>query len=554
MTISFAELGLPQPVLAAAADMGYKTPTPIQIKAIPEVLKGRDIMGAAQTGTGKTAAFSMPLIAHMLNAPRKRTPKSVRALILAPTRELAAQIDENLRQYCSYTPLTTALVFGGVGLLAQTRLLLQGVDFLVATPGRLLDHIRQGNVFLKEVEFLVLDEADRMLDMGFIHDIRRILTLVPKQRQTLMFSATFSNDIIKLAQTMLRNPEQVEIARNRDNVLITQEAWAVPKNRKRELLRDLIVDNKWSQVLVFTRMKHVANRLAQQLVKDGINAAAIHGNKSQSARTKALSGFKNHTLRVLVATDIAARGLDIEGLPQVVNYELPNVAQDYVHRIGRTGRAGHPGHAVSLVCPDEMQYLRDIERLLKKKIELKKAQGYDGPVPEDIAQDNARLDAQRTKEREKFRQARRKGRQGNPSCAHPMPQKMKTAVKNALFGSTPGKSSRRSGFLDKTQSALSISGKSRSSTPREGNFHRRDSTQEPYALKNDASRKPKGKRLQSFPLKNGFARTHRSNNGNIKSTVVRGDTIVVRHPRTKSKIESVSSNLPPGMVLKFRRR
>lgn len=554
MTISFAELGLPQPILAAAADMGYKTPTPIQIKAIPEILKGRDIMGAAQTGTGKTAAFSMPLIAQMLETPRKRTAKSVRALILAPTRELAAQIDENLRQYCSHTSLTTALVFGGVGLAPQTRALLQGVDFLVATPGRLLDHIGQGNVSLRDVQFLVLDEADRMLDMGFIHDIRRILTMVPQQRQTLMFSATFSNDIIKLAQTMLHNPEQVEIARNRENVLITQEAWAVPKNRKRELLRDLIVDNNWSQVLVFTRMKHVANRLAQQLVKDGIDAAAIHGNKSQSARTKALSGFKNHTIRVLVATDIAARGLDIEGLPQVVNYELPNVAQDYVHRIGRTGRAGLPGHAVSLVCPDEMQYLRDIERLLKKKIELKKAQGYDGPVPEDIAADNARLDAQRAKEREKMREARRKTRQTNRS--RPASQKTAVAVKEALAKTAPNKRPRHNGLSPKEQSTWTAASKPRRNFQNGNGSRRRDGGDESFHPEYDLNRKPQNPRQKTSKTRagNGFSHSYRSNTANIKSTVVRGDTVVVRQRRANPKIESVSSNLPPGMVLKFRRR
>ena len=552
MTISFADLGLPQPVLAAAADMGYQNPTPIQIKAIPEILKGRDIMGAAQTGTGKTAAFSMPLIARMLAAPVARTPKSVRALILAPTRELAAQIDENLRQYCSHTQLSTALVFGGVNIGPQTKALARGVDFLVATPGRLLDHVGQGNVNLKNVQFLVLDEADRMLDMGFIHDIRRVLSLVPAKRQTLMFSATFSNDIIKLAQSMLSNPERVEIARNKESVLITQEAWAVPKNRKRELLRDLIVDNNWSQVLVFTRMKHVANRLAQQLVKDGIDAAAIHGNKSQGARTRALAGFKDHSIRVLVATDIAARGLDIEGLPQVVNYELPNVPQDYVHRIGRTGRAGQPGHAVSLVCPDEMQYLRDIEKLLKKKIELKKATGYDGPVPEDIAADNARLDAQRAKEREQLRAARRRARDAREGRAAPAARKTAVAVKAAI---SPRPAKKRPGFGPKAPRTAAALPERRRPNPAAKFSRRSEETGTPehehsFARPKKTFGKPRRDGAFGGQRRPGRSSTER----NIKSTVVRGDTVAVRQPRSNPHIESVSSNLPPGMVLKFRRR
>lgn len=413
MTNPFSALGLPEPVVAAVSAMGYRELTPIQQKAIPALLENKDVLAAAQTGTGKTAAFALPVIAKMLASPKKHKAKSVRSLILAPTRELAAQIDENIRAYCANTKLTTVLIFGGVNIRPQTEALSQGADFLVATPGRLLDHLGQKNVDLSEIEFFVLDEADRMLDMGFIHDIRKVLRFIPAKRQTLLFSATFSDEIKDLAQSFLTDPVTIEIARNKESTLITQQAWAIAKKRKRELLRDLIVDNQWDQVLVFARMKHTANRIASQLEKDGIVACAIHGNKSQSARTKALSGFKNHTIRVLVATDIAARGLDIEGLPHVVNFELPNVAQDYVHRIGRTGRAGVAGHAVSLVSPDEEPLLLAIEKLLKRKIELKPAHGYEGDMPEDIARDEALRDKARTQELERLRQSRRQARDKN---------------------------------------------------------------------------------------------------------------------------------------------
>lgn len=411
MTNPFSALGLPKPVVDAVTAMGYTALTPVQQKAIPALLDNKDVLAAAQTGTGKTAAFALPVITKMLSAPKKMAPKHVRALILAPTRELAAQIDENIRAYCANTQLTSALIFGGVNIRPQTEALSKGADFLVATPGRLLDHIGQKNVDLSEIEFFVLDEADRMLDMGFIHDIRKVLRFIPEKRQTLLFSATFSDEIKDLAKSFLTDPVEIEIARNKESTLIEQEAWAIAKKRKRELLRDLIVDNQWDQVLVFTRMKHTANRIASQLEKDGIVAAAIHGNKSQTARTKALKGFKDHTIRVLVATDIAARGLDIEGLPHVVNFELPNVAEDYVHRIGRTGRAGMAGHAVSLVSPDEVELLRAIEKLLKRRIELKPAVGYDGEVPEDIARDEAERDKARAQELERLRQSRRQARE-----------------------------------------------------------------------------------------------------------------------------------------------
>ena len=377
MTNSFKTFGLAPFLLNNIAALGYKEPTPVQREAIAPILKGRDVLAAAQTGTGKTAAFALPLLTKLTEEKARRKEKSTRTLILAPTRELAAQIEENFREYAAGTQIKTALVFGGVNIRPQKEALAAGVDVLVATPGRLLDHISQGNLTLGNVRYLVLDEADRMLDMGFIRDIRKILALVPREHQTLLFSATFTDEIRGLADTILRDPVAIEIEKNRDSALVRQEVWFVEKKKKRELLRDLVVDNKWEQVLVFTRMKHAANHLAEQLAKDGFTTAAIHGNKSQSARTKALAGFKEKKIRILVATDIAARGLDIQGLPQVVNYELPNAPEDYVHRIGRTGRAGLTGLAVSLVGRDEVDNLKAIERLLKKKIEVKGSVRFD---------------------------------------------------------------------------------------------------------------------------------------------------------------------------------
>ncbi|MCF0253335.1 MAG: DEAD/DEAH box helicase, partial [Duodenibacillus sp.] len=414
---AFAKLGLPAGIVQTVTALGYLQPTPVQVQAIPALLAGRDLLAAAQTGTGKTAAFGLPLIARLLATLQARPARTVRALVLAPTRELAAQIAEALAAYSKGTALRCALVFGGVNIRPQIEALAQGVDILVATPGRLLDHAGQKTVDLSRVEALVLDEADRMLDMGFIHDIKKVLRLVPAQRMTSLFSATFPDEIIRLARELLTDPVTVEIARNKEVAVIEQEAWSVPKRRKRELLRDLIVDGAWEQVLVFTRMKHTANRLSEQLGKDGIVAAAIHSNKSQNARTKALAGFKERAIRVLVATDIAARGLDIEGLPHVVNFDLPNVAEDYVHRIGRTGRAGLAGHAVSLVCPEEAGELAAIEKLLKRRIALKRAEGYDGDMPEDIAADNAARDAARAAELKRMRESRRRARpqrQGAP--------------------------------------------------------------------------------------------------------------------------------------------
>lgn len=390
MNQSFASLGLIDPLLKAIDELNYREPTPVQQKSIPSLLEGKDMLAAAQTGTGKTAAYSLPIIQKIAESGVRAKPKEVTALILAPTRELAAQIHENITAYSKYLDIRSALVFGGVNLKPQTAALVRGVDILIATPGRLLDHLGQKHVSLSAVKFLVLDEADRMLDMGFIHDIRKLIKLIPENRQSLLFSATFSPEIRKLADSLLNSPVSVEISPNKESALIEQQAYAVPKNRKRELLRDLIVDEKWSQVLVFTRMKHAANRLCQQLIKDGLTAAAIHGNKSQNARTKALADFKDKKVQVLVATDIAARGLDIEQLPHVVNYDLPDVPEDYVHRIGRTGRAGVPGHAVSLVSPEDRPLLSAIEKLLKEKINLIVPAQYAGPQPEDLAEDDRR--------------------------------------------------------------------------------------------------------------------------------------------------------------------
>ncbi|GKX57753.1 ATP-dependent RNA helicase RhlE [Leminorella grimontii] len=378
--MSFDSLGLSADILRAVEEMGYRQPTPIQQQAIPVVLSGRDLMACAQTGTGKTAGFTLPLLQRLITTSpaAKGGRRPVRALILTPTRELAAQIGENVSDYSRYLKIRSLVVFGGVSINPQMMKLRGGVDVLVATPGRLLDLAHQNAVDLSQVEILVLDEADRMLDMGFIHDIRRVLARLPAKRQNLLFSATFSNDIRALASTLLHNPASVEVApRNAPSELVDQKVHFVDKKRKRELLSHLIGQGQWRQVLVFTRTKHGANHLSEQLNKDGISAMAIHGNKSQGARTRALEGFKQGNIRVLVATDIAARGLDIEQLPHVVNYELPNVPEDYVHRIGRTGRAECNGEALSLVCVDEHKLLRDIERLLKFEIPRMALPGYE---------------------------------------------------------------------------------------------------------------------------------------------------------------------------------
>ena len=377
--MSFEALGLHPEILRAVAEQGYREPTPIQQQAIPAVLQGRDLMASAQTGTGKTAGFTLPLLQRLISSePHAKGRRPVRALILTPTRELAAQVGENVREYSQYLNVRSMVVFGGVSINPQMLKLRGGVDVLVATPGRLLDLEHQNAVKLDGIEILVLDEADRMLDMGFIHDIRRVLAKLPAKRQNLLFSATFSDEIKTLAEKLLHNPLEIEVARrNTASEQVTQHVHFVDKKRKRELLSQMIGEGNWQQVLVFTRTKHGANHLAEQLNKDGIRSAAIHGNKSQGARTRALADFKSGDIRVLVATDIAARGLDIEELPHVVNYELPNVPEDYVHRIGRTGRAAATGEALSLVCVDEHKLLRDIERLLKKEIPRIALPGYE---------------------------------------------------------------------------------------------------------------------------------------------------------------------------------
>lgn len=377
--MSFNDLGLSAELLRAVSDQGYSNPTPIQAKAIPIILQGLDVLAGAQTGTGKTAGFTLPLL-HRLssNKPTDNNRCPVRALVLTPTRELAAQVAESVVTYGKHLPLKSGVIFGGVNINPQISMLRRGVDILIATPGRLLDHVNQRTLDLSQVEILVLDEADRMLDMGFIHDIRKVLALLPKQRQNLLFSATFSDEIKRLADGLLNAPVLIEVARrNTASEQVAQTVHLVDKGRKRELLSYLIGDGNWQQVLVFTRTKHGANRLADQLTEDGLRAAAIHGNKSQGARTKALADFKKGSVRVLVATDIAARGLDIDQLPHVVNFELPNVPEDYVHRIGRTGRAGNEGEAVSLVCVDEHKLLRDIERVLKREVPRGNIKGFE---------------------------------------------------------------------------------------------------------------------------------------------------------------------------------
>ncbi len=369
--MSFASLGLSETLVRAVTEHGYTIPTPIQMQAIPAVLGGGDLLAGAQTGTGKTAGFVLPLLQRLSTSASKKVTgtKAVRALILTPTRELAAQVEESVRVYGKYAKFSSVVIFGGVGINPQIAALKRGVDIVVATPGRLLDLHQQRAVDLSHVEILVLDEADRMLDMGFIHDIKRVLKLLPPKRQNLLFSATFSDEIKTLADNLLDNPALIEVARRNSTVeAITQKLHPVDRDKKRQLLSHLIKTQNWHQVLVFTRTKHGANRLAELLNKDGITSLAIHGNKSQGARTKALAEFKTGDLQVLVATDIAARGIDIDQLPHVVNYDLPNVAEDYVHRIGRTGRAGATGEAISLVCIDEASYLRDIERLIKREI------------------------------------------------------------------------------------------------------------------------------------------------------------------------------------------
>jgi ATP-dependent RNA helicase RhlE len=387
--MKFTELGLAEPILRAVREQGYETPTPVQAQAIPAVLAGGDLMAGAQTGTGKTAGFVLPMLQRLMDGGQKRDARGrivIRALILTPTRELAAQVEESVRTYGKHLPITSMVMFGGVGMQPQIDRLRKGVDILVATPGRLLDHHGQRTLDLSHVEIFVLDEADRMLDMGFVHDIKKVLAALPAKKQSLLFSATFSDEIKALADRLLNRPALIEVARRNataDN--IAQKIHPVSRDRKKPLLAHLIREGDWHQVLVFTRMKHGANRLTEYLNEAGITAMAIHGNKSQTARTKALADFKRGDLAVLVATDIAARGIDIDQLPHVVNFELPNVPEDYVHRIGRTGRAGATGEAISLMCVDEELFLRDIERLIKRSIPREVVRGFE-PDPSEKAE------------------------------------------------------------------------------------------------------------------------------------------------------------------------
>jgi len=380
--MNFDDLKLAPAILKAVHEQGYETPTPIQAQAIPAVLEGHDLLAGAQTGTGKTAAFTLPLLHKLSQAEAGKNKfggKAIRALVLTPTRELAAQVEESVREYGKYLKLSSTVIFGGVGMNPQIERIKRGVDILVATPGRLLDLQQQGMLDLSQVQILVLDEADRMLDMGFIHDVKKILALVPREKQSLLFSATFSDEIRELASGLLRNPQSIQVTpRNTTVQRITQVIHPVGRGKKKAVLAHIIQQHDWSQVLVFTRTKFGANNVAEFLTKSGIKAMALHGNKSQSARTQALAGFKSGDIRALVATDIAARGIDIDDLPHVVNYEIPNVSEDYVHRIGRTGRAGASGQAVSLVCMDEEGFMQDIERFTKQQIPVQVIDGF-GP-------------------------------------------------------------------------------------------------------------------------------------------------------------------------------
>ncbi len=403
--MSFQSLGLSDALLKAISKKGYETPSPIQQKAIPPVLEGRDVLASAQTGTGKTAGFTLPILQYLSENPKEKF-RPIRALILTPTRELAAQVHESVKDYSEFLNISSMVIFGGVNQKPQVARLRQGVDVLIATPGRLLDLHNQNLLSIKRVEIFVLDEADRMLDMGFLRDIERIMKLMPEKRQNLMFSATFSKDIRKLANGILNNPVQVEATPENTTVeAISQKVYRVAKGKKTDLIIKLISDGHWKQVLVFTRTKHGANKLCKKMISAGITAAAIHGNKSQGARTKALAGFKNGSVKVLVATDIAARGLDIPLLPHVVNFELPNISEDYVHRIGRTGRAGANGQAISLVSADETTFLRDIEKLIGQKIEVEILEGFE-PDP------NASTEPIRPGQNKQPRNSRKSGTSG----------------------------------------------------------------------------------------------------------------------------------------------
>ncbi|MCY1393517.1 ATP-dependent RNA helicase RhlE [compost metagenome] len=437
--MSFTSLGLSEALAGAVEAAGYAHPTPVQQRAIPAVLQGRDLMVAAQTGTGKTGGFALPVLELLFptghpDREHRHGPRQARVLVLTPTRELAAQVHDSFKVYARDLPLKSACIFGGVGMNPQVQAMSKGVDILVACPGRLLDLIGQGSVDLSRVEILVLDEADRMLDMGFIHDVKKVLAKLPPKRQNLLFSATFSKDITDLANKLLHNPERIEVTPPNTTVeRIEQRVFRIPSVQKRALLAHLVTVGAWEQVLVFTRTKHGANRLAEYLSKHGLPAAAIHGNKSQNARTKALADFKANDVRILVATDIAARGLDIDQLPHVVNYELPNVEEDYVHRIGRTGRAGRSGEAISLVAPDEEKLLKAIERLTRQQIPAGDMQGFDPDVAlPEVAQPEAREETQR--QPRKAREPREKRERKPRERKEKEPQQQAEAVVTAEAG------------------------------------------------------------------------------------------------------------------------
>ncbi|WP_158162643.1 DEAD/DEAH box helicase [Grimontia hollisae] len=429
--MGFTELGLSAPILRAIQEKGYDTPSPIQMQAIPAVLEGKDVMAAAQTGTGKTAGFVLPILERLSNGGRTR-PNHVRALILTPTRELAAQIHENAVVYSRHLPLRSSVVFGGVKINPQMMALRKGTDILVATPGRLLDLYQQNAVKFSQLEVLVLDEADRMLDMGFFRDIKKILDLLPKNRQNLLFSATFSDEIRNLAKGLVNNPVEISVTpANSTARTVEQCIYPADKKKKPAMLSTLIKDGDWKQVLVFTRTKHGANKLARFLNEEGITAAPIHGNKSQSARTKALADFKTGDVRVLVATDIAARGIDIPQLPQVVNFEIPHVAEDYVHRIGRTGRAGEPGKAISLVCADEADDLFGIERLIQQLLPRQELAGFKpaNPLPEK-ALDTRPIKPKKPKKAKKPQpKSAGQGKENKPTTNKPTPRRKPGAGK-----------------------------------------------------------------------------------------------------------------------------
>ena len=516
--MSFDTLGLSAELLRAIGEQGYDQPTPIQQKAIPVILSGRDVMAGAQTGTGKTAGFTLPLLQLLSQRAARRGKRPVRALVLTPTRELAAQIGESVSSYGRHLPLRSTVIFGGVKINPQIEQLRRGVDILVATPGRLLDHCSQKTLDLSDIEILVLDEADRMLDMGFIHDIRRVLALLPdaSTRQNLLFSATFSEDIKQLAGRLLNDPQLLEVApRNATADRIAQVVYPVDKSRKRELLSHLIVRQNWQQVLVFTRTKHGANRLVEQLGKDGLTAAAIHGNKSQGARTRVLANFKAGAVRILVATDIAARGLDIDQLPHVVNFELPNVPEDYVHRIGRTARAGRSGEAVSLVAAEERKLLRDIERLLKRELQRSILPGFEPTENDDVPL----LDTSGRGQR----QSRRQG--GKPATGNRRHAQAGNSTNDNTHRRRPSGNSPGSNTRSRTQSGNSTNGNTHSraqpGNSANGNTHSR--AQSSNSTSNNTHR-----RAQSGNSGNGNthsrAQSGNSGNGNTHSRAQSGNS------------------------------